>query len=122
MTTSFSLSAAALLPPTSVAPPKFLPSRRLPAFSSSVSSSGIYARFEPPLEVYNVRVECGLSKERLAQPAVDQWSVWKTGACCLPWDWHVDKLVYVVNGEVRVVPNGAKTGECFMCFVAGDLV
>lgn len=42
--------------------------------------------------------------------------------CRLPWDWHVDQQVYVVKGEVRVVPEGMKDGERFMRFVEGDLV
>ncbi|CAL9158896.1 unnamed protein product [Musa hybrid cultivar] len=126
MVSSLSFHAAALLPPSSAVPPKFL-RRRFPPLSSSASSSGtvgIYSRFERPLEdVYNVRVERRLSRERLAELGVDRWSVWKTGGRCrLPWDWHVDQQVYVVSGEVRVVPEGAKSGERFMRFVAGDLV
>ncbi|PKA58840.1 hypothetical protein AXF42_Ash000933 [Apostasia shenzhenica] len=85
--------------------------------------SRVYARFERPLEeIYNVRVERGVSKERLAELGVDRWSTWKTGKCRVPWDWHVDQQVYVVSGEVRVVPEGAKSGERYMRFVAGDLV
>lgn len=77
-------------------------------------------RVEKPLEeLYNVRVERNLSKERLAELGVSKWSVWKTGKCKLPWDWHVDQLVYIEEGEVRVVPEGS---ERFMRFVAGDLV
>ncbi|KAG1361984.1 hypothetical protein COCNU_10G002030 [Cocos nucifera] len=86
-------------------------------------SKGIYGRFERPLEeVYNVRVERGVSKERLEELSVERWSTWKTGRCRLPWDWHVDQQVYIVSGEVRVVPEGAKSGDRFMRFVAGDLV
>lgn len=85
--------------------------------------TGIYASFERPLEeIYNVRVERGVSKERLAELGVERWSTWKTGKCRFPWDWHVDQQVYVVSGEVRVVPEGAKTAERYMRFVAGDLV
>lgn len=47
------------------------------------------------------------------------WSMWKTGKCKLPWDWQVDQLVYIEEGEVRVVPEGSKQ---YMRFVAGDLV
>ncbi|KAI4338314.1 hypothetical protein L6164_016655 [Bauhinia variegata] len=59
------------------------------------------------------------STERLKQLGVSKWSVWKTGKCKLPWDWQVDQLVYIEEGEVRVVPEGSKR---FMQFVAGDLV
>uniref|UniRef100_A0A2P2P2P3 Uncharacterized protein LOC105141641 n=1 Tax=Rhizophora mucronata TaxID=61149 RepID=A0A2P2P2P3_RHIMU len=75
---------------------------------------------EKPLEeLYNVRVERKVSPERLAQLGVSRWSVWKTGKCKLPWDWQVDQLVYIEEGEVRVVPEGSQR---YMSFVAGDLV
>ncbi|XP_010035536.2 uncharacterized protein LOC104424737 [Eucalyptus grandis] len=77
-------------------------------------------RIEKPLEeLYNVRVERKVSKERLEELGVSRWSVWKTGKCRLPWDWQVDQLVYVEEGEVRVVPEGS---ERYMQFLAGDLV
>ncbi|EPS73043.1 hypothetical protein M569_01713 [Genlisea aurea] len=78
-------------------------------------------RVEKPLEeLYNVKVERKASKERLAELGVSRWSVWKTGGKCrLPWDWQVDQLVYIEEGEVRVVPEGCKR---YMSFVAGDLV
>lgn len=75
---------------------------------------------EKPLEeLYSVRVERKVSPERLAELGVSKWSMWKTGKCQLPWDWQVDQLVYIEEGEVRVVPEGSKR---FMSFVAGDLV
>ncbi|XP_056171198.1 uncharacterized protein LOC115679960 [Syzygium oleosum] len=77
-------------------------------------------RIEKPLEeLYNVRVERKVSKERLKELGVSRWSVWKTGKCRLPWDWQVDQLVYVEEGEVRVVPEGS---QHYMQFLAGDLV
>jgi ethanolamine utilization protein EutQ (cupin superfamily) len=36
----------------------------------------------------------------------------------LPWDWQADQLVYIEEGEVRVVPEARKH---FMLFVSGDL-
>ncbi|KAL7002907.1 hypothetical protein U1Q18_004068 [Sarracenia purpurea var. burkii] len=51
-------------------------------------------RIEKPLEeLYNVRVERKVSPERLAELGVSRWSVWKTGNCKLPWDWHIDQLI-----------------------------
>ncbi|KAF5726462.1 hypothetical protein HS088_TW22G00140 [Tripterygium wilfordii] len=77
-------------------------------------------RIEKPLEeLYNVRVERNVPAERLVNLGVSKWSVWKTGKCKLPWDWQVDQLVYIEEGEVRVVPEGS---EKYMQFVAGDLV
>ncbi|KAH9621107.1 hypothetical protein KSS87_022906 [Heliosperma pusillum] len=70
-------------------------------------------------ELYNVRVERKVSAERLKELGVSKWSMWKTGKCKLPWDWHVDQLVYVEEGEVRVVPEGSKK---YMSFKAGDLI
>ncbi|KAJ1693455.1 hypothetical protein LUZ63_010153 [Rhynchospora breviuscula] len=73
-------------------------------------------------EIYNVRVERNVPKERLMELGVQHWSIWKTGKCQVPWDWQVDQWVYIVSGEVRVVPEGAKSGDRYMRFVAGDLV
>lgn len=70
-------------------------------------------------ELYEVRVERKVSPERVAELGVSRWSMWKTGKCKLPWDWQVDQLVYIEEGEVRVVPEGSKQ---YMRFVAGDLV
>lgn len=75
---------------------------------------------EKPLEeLYNVKVERKVSQKRLEELGVSRWSVWKTGKCKLPWDWQVDQLVYIEQGEVRVVPEGSKR---YMQFLAGDLV
>ncbi|KAI5565619.1 hypothetical protein BDE02_14G134500 [Populus trichocarpa] len=75
---------------------------------------------EKPLEeLYNIRVERKVSRDRLAELGVSKWSAWKTDKCKLPWDWQVDQLVYIEEGEVRVVPEGSKK---YMRFVAGDLV
>ncbi|XP_059661109.1 uncharacterized protein LOC132307392 [Cornus florida] len=89
--------------------------------SSLGQCHGIKAmEIEKPLEeLYNVRVERKVPPERLAELGVSRWSIWKTGKCKLPWDWQVDQLVYIEDGEVRVVPEGS---ERFMQFVAGDLV
>ncbi|CAO2821921.1 unnamed protein product [Amaranthus hypochondriacus] len=77
-------------------------------------------KIEKPLEeLYNIRVERKVTPERLKELGVSKWSMWKTGKCKLPWDWHVDQLVYIEEGEVRVVPEGSKH---FMSFKAGDLV
>ncbi|XP_061338224.1 uncharacterized protein LOC133285080 [Gastrolobium bilobum] len=85
----------------------------------SIRGCGIKAMRTSLEELYNVKVERKLSPERLAQLGVSTWSVWKTGKSKLPWDWQVDQLVYIEEGEVRVVPQGSKR---FMQFVAGDLV
>lgn len=77
-------------------------------------------QIEKPLEeLYNVKVERKVSQKRLEELGVSRWSVWKTGKCKLPWDWQVDQLVYIEEGEVRVVPEGSKR---YMQFLAGDLV
>ncbi|KAK8957044.1 hypothetical protein KSP39_PZI001079 [Platanthera zijinensis] len=100
------------------------PSSRWPATAiANADRIVVHARFQRPLEeIYSVRVERGVSAERLEALGVDRWSTWKTGKFRLPWDWHVDQQVYVVSGEVRVLPEGAKSGENHMRFVAGDLV
>ncbi|XP_073284721.1 uncharacterized protein, partial [Primulina huaijiensis] len=89
--------------------------------TSLANGRGIRAmRIEKSLEeLYNVRVERKVSKDRLSELGVSRWSVWKTGKCRIPWDWHVDQLVYVEEGEVRVVPQGSKR---YMQFLARDLI
>ncbi|KAL2253425.1 uncharacterized protein LOC105168121 [Sesamum indicum] len=94
-------------------------------YKSSVAIHGKHLRIravhidKPMEELYNVKVERKVSKERLSELGVSRWSVWKTGKCKLPWDWQVDQLVYIEEGEVRVVPEGSKR---HMQFMAGDLV
>ncbi|GAB2256810.1 hypothetical protein Droror1_Dr00022869 [Drosera rotundifolia] len=70
-------------------------------------------------ELYSITVERQVSPERLVELGVSKWSVWKTGKCRLPWDWQADQLVYIEEGEVRVVPEES---ERYMSFVAGDLI
>ncbi|KAL1818075.1 hypothetical protein DCAR_0522594 [Daucus carota subsp. sativus] len=95
--------------------------RRLYTASTTARCNRLKAmQLERPLEeLYHVRVEKNVSSKRLAELGVSRWSTWKTGKCKLPWDWHVDQLVYIEEGEVRVVPEGSKR---YMSFVAGDLV
>jgi len=79
-----------------------------------------------PLEdVYKVRVERGAAARARAEAlrVMETWSSWRTGGRCrMPWDWQVDQLVYIVSGEVKVIPAGAVHGDDYMHFVAGDLV
>ncbi|KAL6641529.1 hypothetical protein ACP70R_019710 [Stipagrostis hirtigluma subsp. patula] len=79
-----------------------------------------------PLEdVYKVRVLRGAAARARAEAlrATETWSSWRTGGRCrMAWDWQVDQLVYIVSGEVKVLPAGAVTGDHYMHFVAGDLV
>lgn len=79
-----------------------------------------------PLEdVYKVRVERGAVARARAEAlrVMETWSSWRTaGRCRMPWDWQVDQLVYIVSGEVKVIPAGAVHGDDYMHFVTGDLV
>ncbi|KAI3708116.1 hypothetical protein L2E82_37186 [Cichorium intybus] len=94
--------------------------RNKPQSKTSHSTYGGIISMQRPLEeIYSIRVEKNVSKERLTELGVSKWSTWKTGKCNVPWDWHVDQLVYIEEGEVRVVPEGS---ERHMSFVAGDLV
>jgi hypothetical protein len=79
-----------------------------------------------PLEsVYKVRVERGATAAARVEAlrVMETWSSWRAGGRCrMPWDWQVDQLVYIVSGEVKVIPAGAVHGDHYMHFVAGDLV
>ncbi|XP_047045014.1 uncharacterized protein LOC124649413 [Lolium rigidum] len=95
------------------------------AVSAAPAEDGRVLGRRPVEDVYKVRVVRGAAaQERVeALRVMETWSVWRTGGRCrLPWDWQVDQLVYIVAGEVRVLPAGATTGEEYMHFVAGDLV
>ncbi|RCV43578.1 hypothetical protein SEVIR_9G310900v4 [Setaria viridis] len=91
-----------------------------------VFSGGGGALLGRPLEdVYKVRVERGAVARARAEAlrVMETWSSWRTGGRCrMPWDWQVDQLVYIVSGEVKVIPAGAVHGDDYMHFVAGDLV
>lgn len=89
------------------------------------ASAGSVVGRRPLEEVYKVRVERGAAAQARVEAlrVMETWSSWRTGGrCCMPWDWQVDQLVYVVSGEVRVLPSGASSGEEYMHLVAGDLV
>lgn len=94
-------------------------SREKRLYTTTARYNRIKAIQRPLEELYHVRVEKNVSPKRLAELGVSRWSMWKTGKCKLPWDWHVDQLIYIEEGEVRVVPEGS---ERYMSFVAGDLV
>ncbi|KQJ96226.1 uncharacterized protein LOC100824300 [Brachypodium distachyon] len=103
-------------------------SRRRRCVLSAASGGGGGGRMvgrRPIEDVYKVRVERGATAQARVEAlrVMETWSAWRTGGRChMPWDWQVDQLVYVVSGEVRVLPTGATTGEEYMHFVAGDLV
>ncbi|CAN6294104.1 unnamed protein product [Urochloa humidicola] len=91
-----------------------------------VPGGGGVALLGRPLEdVYKVRLERGEAARARAEAlrVMETWSSWRTdGRCRMPWDWQVDQLVYIVSGEVKVIPAGAVHGDDYMHFVAGDLV
>ncbi|KAD4179075.1 hypothetical protein E3N88_27666 [Mikania micrantha] len=109
------MSSLMMVPPLA----SFSKSSKTVCKSSNFTQGGIRCVQRPLEEIYNIRVERNVSKKRLTELGVSKWSTWKTGKCNVPWDWHVDQLVYIEEGEVRVVPEGS---ERHMSFVAGDLV
>ncbi|OEL16392.1 hypothetical protein BAE44_0022592 [Dichanthelium oligosanthes] len=95
------------------------------AAPGDVSGGGAALLARPLEDIYKVRVERGAAARARAQAlrAMETWSSWRTGGRCrMPWDWQVDQLVYIVSGEVKVIPAGAVHGDDYMHFVAGDLV
>ncbi|CAN6288641.1 unnamed protein product [Urochloa humidicola] len=88
-------------------------------------AGGVALLGRPLEDVYKVRVERGEAARARAEAlrVMETWSSWRTGGRCrMPWDWQVDQLVYIVSGEVKVIPAGAVHGDDYMHFVAGDLV
>ncbi|CAL4915813.1 unnamed protein product [Urochloa decumbens] len=91
----------------------------------SAGGGGVALLGRPLEDVYKVRVERGEAARARAEAlrVMETWSSWRTGGRCrMPWDWQVDQLVYIVSGEVKVIPAGAVHGDDYMHFVAGDLV
>ncbi|KAG8059214.1 hypothetical protein GUJ93_ZPchr0002g25304 [Zizania palustris] len=117
-----------LLPTTSRscgAPPRGLARATGGAAAAAAAGRVSVVGRRPLEEVYKVRVERGAAAQARVEAlrVMETWSTWRTGGRCrMPWDWQVDQLVYIVSGEVRVLPAEATTGEEFMHFVAGDLV
>jgi hypothetical protein len=116
------LPAAHRLPPSLPS----ISSRRGVRIRAAAPAGGGGALLGRPMEdVYKVRVERGeVARTRMeALRVMETWSSWRTGGRCrMPWDWQVDQLVYIVSGEVKVIPAGAVHGDDYMHFVAGDLV
>ncbi|CAD6212225.1 unnamed protein product [Miscanthus lutarioriparius] len=121
-----------LVLPAAHRPPPCVPSSssrrgvRIRAAEAAAPAGGGGALLGRPLEdVYKVRVERGEVARAWVEAlrVMATWSSWRTGGRCrMPWDWQVDQLVYVVSGEVKVIPAGAVHGDDYMHFVAGDLV
>eukprot|EP00252_Welwitschia_mirabilis_P018753 TRINITY_DN4186_c0_g1_i1.p1 TRINITY_DN4186_c0_g1~~TRINITY_DN4186_c0_g1_i1.p1 ORF type:complete len:197 (+),score=6.51 TRINITY_DN4186_c0_g1_i1:62-592(+) len=81
----------------------------------------VIAKIRKPLEErYSIRFERNITQEKLQELSVESWSRWESwGKCKLRWEWHVDQIVYILHGSVKVVPEGA---EDEAWFYAGDLV
>lgn len=89
-------------------------------FGSIKIPTAVTARIKKPVEeLYNIRLERNVEEKRLEELGVKRWSRWESGKCKLKWEWHVDQLVYISKGCVRVVPRDCKDEAWFY---EGDLV
>ncbi|CAI5484269.1 unnamed protein product [Closterium sp. Yama58-4] len=78
-------------------------------------SAGIAARTEwelnvrrraPLAERYGVRVERGVSADKIEELGVERWQRWwSPGPCAYRWDWRVEEHVLVTRGTLRVTPD-----------------
>ena len=58
------------------------------------------------------------SKEQLESMGVFSWPIWEKEASTFPWSYDAQETCYLLEGKVRVTPDGSDPVE----FGAGDLV
>ncbi|CAL5185029.1 unnamed protein product [Lathyrus oleraceus] len=70
-------------------------------------------------EKLGVKIETNPSEEKLTQLGVRQWSKWGCPPSKFPWTYDSKETCYLLEGKVKVTPNGANES---VEFGAGDLV
>ncbi|CAK8567329.1 unnamed protein product [Lathyrus sativus] len=70
-------------------------------------------------EKLGIKIETNPSEETLTQLGVRQWSKWGCPPSKFPWTYDSKETCYLLEGKVKVTPNGANES---VEFGAGDLV
>ncbi len=65
-----------------------------------------------------IKVDKNPSEEQLNAMGVFEWSIWEKEASTFPWFYSEQETCYLLEGEVRVTPEGGEP----VCFGKGDLV
>ena len=58
------------------------------------------------------------TKEQLESQGIFSWPVWEKEASTFPWSYDAQETCYLLEGKVKVTPEGGDPVE----FGAGDLV
>ena len=58
------------------------------------------------------------TKEKLESMGILSWPVWEKEASTFPWSYDAQETCYLLEGKVKVTPEGGDSVE----FGAGDLV
>ena len=66
----------------------------------------------------DITVEKQPAKEKLEKLGVSSWPIWEKEASTFDWYYDEAETCYLLEGQVRVEPEGGKAVE----FGAGDLV
>ena len=66
----------------------------------------------------DIQIERDLSQGELEGRGVFQWPVWEKEESVFPWTYDATEFCYVVEGEVRVIPDAGDP----VIVTAGDYV
>jgi len=58
------------------------------------------------------------AKEKLESMGILSWPIWEKEASTFPWSYDAQETCYLLEGKVKVTPEGGDPVE----FCAGDLV
>ncbi|OMO74568.1 hypothetical protein CCACVL1_16601 [Corchorus capsularis] len=70
-------------------------------------------------EKLGIKVEKNPDESKLSQLGVRQWPKWGCPPSKFPWTYEAKETCYLLEGKVKVYPDGSKD---FVEFGAGDLV
>jgi uncharacterized cupin superfamily protein len=65
-----------------------------------------------------IRIEQQAEREKLESMGVFSWPIWEKEPSEFPWFYDTTETCYLLEGEVKVTPEGGETER----FGAGDLV
>ncbi|KAG8064668.1 hypothetical protein GUJ93_ZPchr0004g39230 [Zizania palustris] len=88
-------------------------------FAAAVRASGKTMATEK----LGIRVERNPPESRLSELGVRQWPKWGCEKSKFPWTYSAKETCYLLQGKVKVYPDGTGGGEeDFVEIAAGDLV
>jgi uncharacterized cupin superfamily protein len=68
--------------------------------------------------MYEIKIECNPSKQRLDELGVTDWPIWTKEASQFPWRYAASETCYFLEGDVIVTPDGGEP----VAMGEGDLV